>query len=150
MAPSSSSAPLLLLTLLLLLVTSISAKRPAFKRPHLLSSSPYEAFLRRPFTRLPVQRPQLHPSPKISPRISASLASRPLALLRSGLNSASKVAKYFIQVSRKCICCTKKLLYVRLTCSASTLKLKSNKTKIINININININLNSISININS
>ena len=98
--------PLLNLLLLLLATSSCSSQQPSIY-PAPLTLRAFNAFLRpplNPFSILlathhqPKKISTHHPPPKISSRISASLASRPIALLRGGLNSASRLAKYFIQV----------------------------------------------------
>ena len=87
---------------LLTLLLSYCSSQVLFKQlnlaPLTLLAASSDAFLEPVFVPLlPSLRPSFPPS-KISSRISPSLASRPIALLRGGLNSASRLAKYFIQV----------------------------------------------------
>ena len=95
--------------LLLLLATSSSCfHQPPSIYPAPLTLRAFNAFLQPPLNpfsllhppkKISTSRPlKKIPPPKISSRISASLASRPIALLRVGLNSASRLANYFIQV----------------------------------------------------
>lgn len=104
-------APPLPLLLLLATSSSCSHQLPSIY-PAPLTLRAFNAFLQPPLNPFSLLHPTHHPPkkiftsrpfkkippPKISSRISASLASRPIALLRDGLNSASRLANYFIQV----------------------------------------------------
>ena len=90
--------------LLLLLATSSSCfhQLPSIY-PAPLTLRAFNAFLQPPLNPFSIfHPPKKIPPPKISSRISASLASRPIALLRDGLNFASRLANYFIQVLCAC------------------------------------------------
>jgi len=114
------------LPLLLLLATSSSCfhQLPSIY-PAPLTLRAFNAFLQPPLNpfsllhppkKISTSRPlKKIPPPKISSRISASLASRPIALLRDGLNSASRLANYFIQDEERNQC--KLQPYQRFPCT---------------------------------
>ena len=137
MAPPA--APLLNL---LLLHTSFS-QQPSFRRAPLILQAPSpNAFLQPPFNPLSsFLRPTFHPPPKIStfhpapkfstyhppPKISSRIsASSAYSLLRGGLKSASRLAKYFIQVH--------KFFPIKNTKTSTTKKANLNIVTIIEMN----------------
>ena len=127
MAPPA--APLLNL---LLLHTSFSQQPSFYPGPLIFQAPSSNAFVQPPLNPLSFLRPTLHPPPKIStyhppPKISSRIsASSAYSLLRGGLKSASRLAKYFIQVH--------KFFPIKNTKTSTTKKANLNIVTIIEMN----------------